>query len=90
LRLPSPAGQQQSGDDLQSQTSECQKLIGAMVGSQVKRGLILTNGAFDPSCNDYATNLQGMRLELIGGSELVATHRALTTPPLAKWFGAAA
>jgi restriction endonuclease Mrr len=70
--------------------AECQTLIGAMVGSQVKRGMILATGAFDPACEDYAQSLQGMDLELIDGNELIETYRALRLPPLAKWFDQAA
>jgi hypothetical protein len=66
--------------------AECQTLIGAMVGSQVTRGMILATGAFDPACEEYARGLKGLELQLVDGNELIETYQALRTPPLSKWF----
>lgn len=49
---------------------ELQKFVGAMHG-RAQKGVFITSGEFSRDAGDYARNLQGMKLRLIDGAELV-------------------
>ncbi len=53
---------------------EAQKLIGAMVGDGVKRGMIITSAGFTKEAKEYISriNERGYRIEMIDGDSLMS------------------
>lgn len=75
-------------DDQPVTRRACQRLVGAMVGAGVRRGILVTTGTFAASCRTYAAALpdENLRVDLIDGTELQATVEALSSGPLRKWY----
>ncbi|MCP3902684.1 MAG: restriction endonuclease [Planctomycetes bacterium] len=72
--------------DTEVTRAHCQRLVGAMVGSRVLRGIVVTTGTFSDDCRNYASGLDGVTLDLIDGIELAKTIEAMRSGPLLKWL----
>jgi len=66
--------------------AHCQRLVGAMVGSRILRGIIVTTGSFSDDSQSFASGLEGVTLDLIDGAELSRTIEAMRSGPLLKWL----
>jgi hypothetical protein len=65
---------------------EAQKLVGAMIGRRVTRGVLITSGTFDDGCRSYVAGLPDLSIDLIDGAELQETLQAITSGPLRRWW----
>ena len=70
--------------DTEVTKAQCQRLVGAMVGNQVKHGIVITTGTFSEDCEEFAILLEGITLDLIDGQEMMRSIEALKSGPLLK------
>jgi hypothetical protein len=64
----------------------CRRLLGSMVASRVRRGMVVTPGEFDPGCHGFVDRLADHTMTLVDGPALQATLRAMTSGPLRRWW----
>lgn len=65
-----------------------QKLIGAMIGDKVNRGIIITTGIVTDRSRDYVATLPSeYKVELIDGDQLIKMHRELRLREINATFG---